>query len=212
VFAAAAVLAALVLAAPALSRAPTPPPAKTTRTYTFEAKVTKNGGMDPLPVGEAVTATFTYDLAGEPFEVAPKQHGGYRSNKNALAFEYGDLKFASAGVTVYAGPGLDGNNEYFDVVTTDVKLPKGWEKRGGFQRLHLVLWNAPPDKKAGRPGPPFKANLDGFKLPLALSLADWPGLAEFRLEFSTGVTFPGGAVNKPALMRAAVEKLTAARR
>jgi hypothetical protein len=138
VFAAAAVLAVLVLAAPALSRAPTPPPAKTTRTYTFEAKVTKNGGMDPLPVGETVTGTFTYDLAGEPFEVAPKRHGGFKSNKNALAFECGDLKFVGAGaITAHAGPGSDG--EDFEVVTTDVKLPKGWEKRGGFQRLRLIL-------------------------------------------------------------------------
>src|SRR6516225_8269698 len=68
-----------------------------THTYRFTACIKVNAGITPLKVGETIKGTFTYDLHGENLRPDVRGLGRYRSKRNALSFQYGDLRFKGVG-------------------------------------------------------------------------------------------------------------------
>lgn len=195
----ASILLASILPTGALSsRAPVP---VETRTYQFKATIKDNAGVTPLKVGESITGQFTYDLRSEP--VRKDKHWAHcKSKRNALVFEYGDLRFVGTGetlVTVSSFP----NDEHFGVGAPDLILPKGWEMdhKGGSQTYGILFQNSPPQKV-----------IDGIVIPSRLSLDDFKNVREVRLDFFHGVSFPGGGVKERATVMAVVETLEEVRR
>jgi hypothetical protein len=165
-----------------------------TRTYKFKATIKDNAGVTPLKVGESLTGQFTYDLRSE---AVPKGHPAHhRSKRNALVFEYGDLRFIGIG-EILVSVTLSPDCEHFGVIAPDPTLPKGWEMdhKQRSQTYGIFFQNNPPRKPIKGIAIPSKLSFDGFK-----------DVREVRLDFF-GVHFPGGAVKERATVRALVEGL-----
>jgi hypothetical protein len=178
------------------ARAPAP---VETRTYKFKATIKDNAGVTPLKVGESLTGQFTYDLRSEAIRKDKKgEHWAHRKSKrNALVFEYGDLRFVGTGeilMWVNSFPDF----ETFGLMAPDLILPKGWEMdhKQPSQTYSILFQNNPPRKV-----------IDGIAIPSKLSLDDFKTVREVRFVFAHGVSFPGGAVKERADLRAVVESL-----
>jgi hypothetical protein len=180
------------------SRAPAP---VETRTYQFQAKIKDNGGVTPFEVGESITGTFTYDRRSNPIRSVP--NCAHRvSDRNAIVFELGDLKFVGTDEVVVAVSSFEGS-EHFGMTASDLTLPKGWDMlhKKGSQSYGFALQNVPPKKK-----------IDGTSIPTELVLSDFTSSAEVWLDFYNGVSFPGGAVKGRATVMAHIESLKEVKR
>jgi hypothetical protein len=139
----------------------------------------------------------SYDLKGtKVFKNSAGTVADYCSTDNSISFQSGDLRFTGTGkilVTVSTFP----ESEHFGVVAHRVDLPKGWATAwGGFSHSYgLVLQNAPPKKVITK-----------IELPDRISLTDF-ATRSVRLDFRNGVRFPGGEVDKRAVVEATVESL-----
>jgi hypothetical protein len=183
--------------------APAPAPIQTNlRTYRFTARIKKNAGITPLPVGKVITGTLTYDLKGKNTRPAGAAFADFQSARNSLVFEVGGLRFSSAGDVLFTVGAFD-HAEHYQVVAFDLQLPKGWEmdhtRRS--QTYGIVLQNAPA-----------KGAVPRAAMPDRLSLSDFTSTRELRLDFFHGVRFPGGAVRGRATVYAVVETLEEVRR
>jgi hypothetical protein len=168
-----------------------------TRTYRFSATIQSNDGVAPFEVGKKITGKFTYDLSGKKNPTTLDWHGRYRSGKNAIGFQFGELKFLGAG-EINVNVSTYGRDELFTIVAYDLVLPKGWDidHKQGSQSYSFMLQNAPSRGVFASPA-----------IPQHLKLADFKDFQEVRLDFFHGVKFPGGEVKKRAIVMAKVESL-----
>jgi hypothetical protein len=182
--------------------APAPAPFHTNlRTYRFTARIKENAGVTPLAVGKVITGTLTYDLKGKKTRQVG-DHGAYfQSARNSLVFEVGGLRFSGAGDVLFTVGAFSA--EHYQVVASDLQLPKGWEMEHtrGSQSYGILLQNAPA-----------KGAVPGVAIPARLSLSAFTSTRELRLDFYHGVRFPGGAVKGRATVYAVVETLEEVRR
>jgi hypothetical protein len=166
------------------------------RTYSFTARITDNGGVTSLKVGETIRGTLAYDLKGKDRHPDIDWCGHFESPRNALSFQIGDQCFSSTGTTL-ATMSVSEHQEHVGVVTYALRLPKGWEMgRGLSQSVGVCFQNAPPRGVLPRKG-----------LPDRLRLADWVNTRELRLDFCHGVRFPSGSVEGRATVIATIEEL-----
>jgi hypothetical protein len=188
----------LLSAGTSSSRAPVP---VEVRTYQFRAKIKTNAGVTPLEVGKTISGRFTYDLRSEPVRKG-ERWAHLKSKRNALSFEFGDLRFVGAGATGVSVSSR-AHAEHFGLGGGDLVLPEGWEvdDKQGSRAYAITLQNVPPKKV-----------IDGIAIPTGLSLSDFTSTAELRLDFRHGVRFPGGAVTGRATVLAPLETLEAVRR
>jgi hypothetical protein len=180
------------------SRAPVP---VEVRTYQFRSKIKANGGVTPFEVGKTISGTFTYDVRSQAIRKG-KQWAHLGSKRNAIEFQYGDLRFVGAGGIEVSVSSFE-HSEHFGLRADDLVLPKGWEmdhKRKS-QTYGVVLQNVPP-----------KGVIDGIAIPTRLSLSDFTSTAELRLDFFEGVSFPGGAVKERGTVTARLETLEEVRK
>ena len=172
------------------------------RTYRFKACVESNGGVSPFKVGSLITGTFTYDLKGKHDGPPQPCHGTYKSALNSLAFQVGDLRFFGTG-DVDVTTGAFEEAEHFQIVASDLRLPRGWEmdhtRRS--QTYSFLLQNAPSKKVVASPA-----------IPNRVSLSDFVTTRELHLDFFHGVRFPGGRVKDRATVHAKVKSLEEVRR
>jgi hypothetical protein len=169
---------------------------RSTRTYRFTARIKSNDGVTPFKVADLIKGTFTYDLRGKNMRPDIASLGRYRSKRNSITFQLGDLRFTGTG-EVLASVSYRGD-EHFAVGSSDLDLPKGWQMdhSGPSQTYTFLLQNAPT-----------RQVIRSIEMPERLSLADFVNTHELRLDFFNGVTFPGGRVKGRATVFANVESL-----
>ncbi len=169
------------------------------RTYRFTARVTENGGVTPFKVGAVIKVAITYDMRGKDLQADGKEYGRYESKKNAISARIGDLEFRSAG-DVWAESGAFSYAEHVQVVAFDLDLPAGWEMdhHSGDKNSNSfgVLFQNAPSRNV----------LSGKALPDKVNLADFKDTHKLRIDFFSGVKFPGGEVKKRATVLASVEE------
>ena len=179
-------------------RTPLPAQEPNVRTYRFKARVTDNDGVAPFKVGELITGTFTYDLKGSKVaEISSDVVARYKSRLNSIVFRFGDLRFVGKG-EIHLNIAMLEQVENVGIIAPDLELPKGWamDHTGPSQTYSFTVGNAPPRKV-----------VRSIAIPDRISLSDYPDFREVSLDFYNGVRFPGGEVNKRAVVSANVESL-----
>jgi hypothetical protein len=182
-------------------RRPSPPrdDARTV-TYRFTARIKSNDGVLPFKVGNVIEGTFTYDLESKP-RFASHPRNVLDSTRNALSFHMGELRFTGSGqisVTIADYK----HAEHFGIGASDLVLPKGWDMdhTAGSQTYSVLFQNAPA-----------KGVIAPAGIPDRISLPSFVNTRELRLDFFHGVRFPGGQVNRRAVVFATVESLESQR-
>jgi hypothetical protein len=197
------IVCALVVSAVAVGtsggRAPVP---VETRTYRFKARITDNAGITPFKVKDTISGKFTYDVRSEVVRKGD-EWGHFKSKRNAVMFEYGDLSFVGTGDVLVTVSSFK-HAEHFSVVAPDLQLPKGWEMdhKLGSQTYSVLVQNAPSQGIIEGTAIPTKLSLSDFR-----SSADHKSFVEVLLDFGNGVSFPGGAVKGRATVMAVLEDL-----
>lgn len=190
-----------------LTAAPVPKVKPATVTYKFKATIRKDDGRKangPFKEGAEITGQFTYDINGElrreDKEVLKRDgkdynyHAGhFYSKHNAISFEYGGLKFESAGEV---GMGLSSCELgcYCAVLAKEGKLPEGWAVTGkGSSGFCGVTFTSRTPELINPKKPPAKLKLDDFE-------------NAFILNFS-GLSYPKGGGKQNVSVTADIETL-----
>jgi hypothetical protein len=178
-------------------------------TYRFTARITDNAGVTPFKFGSKITGEFTYDLTAKntknvPKDLGPKfaRRGRYLSNKNRIVFKYGKLRIESTGIVVVNTGTVPGIAESFNMVASNVVLPKGWkiieprDRKERSRAFGIIFQNYPP-----------RGVLPSAHLPKDLDLSKFSNVKNMFLDFFHGVAFPGGAVSRRAKVEAEIQEL-----
>jgi hypothetical protein len=184
------------------AKAPVPAEA---RTYEFKARIVSNRGITPLKQDTVFTGRFTCDLRGEVVE-RKEGYARYKSKRNAITVECGELRFASIGgveVTIR----LTADAEEFVIAAGGFSVPKGWELDPTDRQPQLELrLSRDPSRD------PSAKVFGGTAIPARLSLPDFDGAKTVALSFGKSVSFPGGKVDRKPGVLATLESLEEVRK